>query len=189
VSATRDWLLHALVTDGEVPAAYLAWRERFDERLKAYLDTSTAPEERLAAFEEATLSRFTPQQRHRYWFSDGPAPGGQESWQEAEELAATALRRFGFEDARRTNPGADARVDVVSAMVAAQVKYTSAPVGRPVLQQLQGAAGGRVTAFFARAVYTSSAREYADQVGMALFTLALPRTITPVNQSAVEMAR
>lgn len=116
------------------------------------------------------------------------SPTAELAWVDAEQLAAVALRGFGFDDARPTGSGTDAGLDVAGRSIACQVKHTAKPVGRPVLQQLVGAAGGRVTAFFSRAGYTAQAIEYADQVGMALFGLALPTTVSPQNSAAREMA-
>ena len=115
-------------------------------------------------------------------------PEGDLAWVQAERLAAAALRKFGFDDALPTGSGTDAGLDVAGRFIACQVKYTVRPVGRPVLQQLVGAAGGRVTAFFSQAGYTAQAIEYADQVGMALFGLTLPTTVSPQNSAAREMA-
>lgn len=110
-----------------------------------------------------------------------------DSWQQAEHVAALALQHFGFPDARVTGPGTDGGLDVTGRSVAAQVKYTSVPVGRPVIQQLVGASGGRQTAFFSRSGYSSHAIAEANRHGMALFKLTLPSTVTPVNAAASEL--
>jgi hypothetical protein len=106
----------------------------------------------------------------------------------AERLGQAALQQMGFDDAAQTSAGADEGLDVAGPTVAAQVKYTSTPIGRPVLQQLQGAAGGRITVCFSRSGYSHHALEYAESVGMALFVLTLPGTIRPVNALATDMA-
>lgn len=111
-----------------------------------------------------------------------------EPWQQAEALAAAALRKFGFDDARVTGSGADRGLDVVGSGVAAQVKYTATAVGRPTVQQLLGAAGGRQAVFFSRAGYTQHAVEEADARGMALFRIALPSSVTAMNTTARRMA-
>lgn len=132
--------------------------------------------------------RFIANHRPQQGFQGPSDPAGDRSWVQAEQLAAAALRKFGFDDALPTGSGTDAGLDVAGRSIACQVKYTAKPVGRPVLQQLVGAAGGRVTAFFSRAGYTAQAVEYADQVGMALFGLTLPSTVSPQNSVAREMA-
>lgn len=112
------------------------------------------------------------------------AYAGLEPWQQAEHVAAAALQQFGFLDARVTGAGTDRGLDVAGRGIAAQVKYTSAPVGRPVIQQLLGAAGGRRTAFFSLAGYTQQAVEEADERGMALFVIKLPSTVSTRNGPA-----
>lgn len=114
-----------------------------------------------------------------------PGPAG---WQQAEELAARALRGFGFNDAGVTGSGTDRGLDVSGRNIAAQIKYTNAAIGRPVIQQLVGASGGRQTAFFSRTGYTEHAIEEANRNGMALFRIALPNKITAVNAVARQMS-
>ncbi len=48
-----------------------------------------------------------------------------------EQFAAVTLRSFGFVEAEVTGGGTDRGLDVVSRALAAQVKYTATPVGRP----------------------------------------------------------
>lgn len=119
-----------------------------------------------------------------------PAPtwSDEGDWQQAERLAAAALQQFGFTDARVTGNGNDRGLDVSGRNIAAQVKYTGAPVGRPVVQQLVGAAGGRATAFFSRSGYSQHAIQEADARGMALFTIALPSSVHPQNRAARQMS-
>jgi len=108
-------------------------------------------------------------------------------WVVAEEIAAKFLRQVGYRDARTTAPGSDRGLDVLGTGVAAQVKYMSRPCGRPLLQQLVGAAGGRHAIFFSHAGYSQQAIEYADFVGMALFEIILPATVRPINGAARTM--
>lgn len=144
-----------------------------------------------AAAERAGVSRDDPRLRGMV-AGDGARSVAVDTtstaWQDAEHLAAAALRQFGFVDANVTRAGADRGLDVVGGGVAAQVKYTGATVGRPLIQQLVGAAGSRQTAFFARSGFTQHAVEEADRHGMALFTLALPTTVTAHNGPARRMA-
>ena len=87
-----------------------------------------------------------------------------------------------------TGGGTDRGGVVLGRAVAAQVKYTSKPVGRPKIQELNGAAGGRLTAFFARSGFSAQAVEEADQTGMALFRISLPMSAVPVNLHARRMS-
>lgn len=108
-------------------------------------------------------------------------------WQEAERLAAMALQQFGFRDATITMSGADGGIDVQSSKIVAQVKYTSQPVGRPIIQQIIGAAGGRAAACFAKSGYTEQARVFADERGVALFVITLPTTVEAGNAAARQL--
>ena len=65
-----------------------------------------------------------------------------ETWEDAEHLAAVALRCMGFE-AEVTGPGTDAGIDVAGPEVIGQVKLQARRVGRPELQRLVGAADGQ----------------------------------------------
>lgn len=107
------------------------------------------------------------------------------AWRRAEECAASHLRSLGFSDATATEVGADAGFDVVGRSVVAQVKYLASPVGRPVVQQLLGAnTHGATTAIYSRSGYTKQALDFADQSGVALFTLELPDAVRAVNRHA-----
>lgn len=117
-----------------------------------------------------------------------PVLSSGDDWKHAEQVAASALRQFGFPDARVTGSGTDRGLDVVGNGIAAQVKYTGSTVGRPVIQQLVGAAGGRQTAFFSRAGYSQHAVDEADAQGMALFSITLPSTVTAINRAGRRMA-
>jgi len=105
-------------------------------------------------------------------------------WREAEELAAFALQKMGWPDAVTTGAGSDAGLDVVGRYVAAQVKYQSALVGRPVIQRLVGAGRGRELACFARNGYSQQATDFADEEEIALFTISLPGTVSTANDVA-----
>jgi hypothetical protein len=121
--------------------------------------------------------------------TSGTGPAASVSWQQAEHVAAAALRQFGFTDADVTPSGADAGLDVSGRTVAAQVKYTGAQVGRPLIQQLAGASGGRQTAFFSRSGYTQHAAREAERLGMALFTVTLPDSVAAYNGVARRLAK
>jgi hypothetical protein len=192
--AARSWLLNSLAAGTYPSPALSAWMERYERVSQAYWDASRAVDDVLQSMRDKVLQAMTPEQRHRYWWGEDGRPArdvagsGEAAWRSAELLAESALRQLGFAGANSTAAGADAGLDVVGPTVAAQVKYTSAPVGRPVLQQLQGAAGGRIAVFFSRAGFTRTAVEYSNSVGMALFEISLPSTIRPLNNPAREMA-
>lgn len=98
-------------------------------------------------------------------------PGGQTLWQQAEAAAVASMRGLGFEDAALTTAGADRGLDVIAVGAAAQVKATSATVGRPDVQRLVGAgiSVGQLV-FYSLNGYSTGAVEYADEAGVALFT-------------------
>jgi len=61
------------------------------------------------------------------------------TWREAEEAAASHMRRMGYAGVKLTTGGADGGVDVRASGAMAQVKFEAKPVGRPALQRLVGA--------------------------------------------------
>jgi len=100
-----------------------------------------------------------------------PEPRLFKTFREAEDLAREWMMYFGFVDSALTNAGADAGIDVESAVAVAQVKAWSKPVGRPVVQQTFGAAVavGKRALVFALGGYTAEATSWADEYGVALF--------------------
>jgi hypothetical protein len=142
--------------------------------------------------------------QHRYQSSNGfapPDPGGSSahrrqrpsprlirSPEDAELAAAEWMRFYGYADATRTPAGADGGLDVVATGAVAQVKDYGTSIGRPVLQQLQGAALGRDSLFFSRQGYTREAVAWAEQVGMALFRFDLQGEPEPINPLAIRIA-
>lgn len=112
---------------------------------------------------------------------------------QAEEFAAWHLRSLGFADARVTQASNDGGIDVRSSRILAEVKQLTAVVGRPLLQRLVGARGKQghlALAFYAANGYSRGAREYADDMGIALFTYSVLGKATGVNATAraLEMA-
>ena len=104
--------------------------------------------------------------------------------QDAEDAACEWMRYWGFADARLTPDGADGGLDVIASDAVAQVKDQATPVGRPVIQQLVGAAEGRRAIFFARQGYTSEAEEWATRNMVALFRFDLQGLPETVNEPA-----
>lgn len=95
------------------------------------------------------------------------------------------MLHLGFTDARQTARGADGGLDAVSSRAAAQVKHHSAPIGRPPLQNLVGAATRHeFRLFYATSGYTSSAMAYADAENVHLFRISDVDTVTPQNAAA-----
>lgn len=170
-----------------LPGSYdgLHWRER-DPFLAKEAEDDDGP----ALVKETKQETARPRRRAHLITIDSnvgarltPAP-----WQQAEYLCASALRQFGFDDARVTESGPDGGVDILGSTIAAQVKYTNRPIGRPLVQQLIGAAGGRVTAFFSLAGFSAQATECAGAAAMALFVVRLPCTVIPWNDAARSMS-
>lgn len=104
---------------------------------------------------------------------------------EAESAAALWLRKQGF-DAHTTSGGPDSGVDVAAPGLVAQVKHQQAHVGRPEVQKLHGVASSRdaLAVFFSTSGFTTTAIEWASDVGMALMILDGPGSARPVNQIA-----
>lgn len=105
---------------------------------------------------------------------------------EAELRAADNLKRWGFSDAVATTGGTDGGIDVRSKRALAQVKWKGGATGRPDCQRLVGARGNGTEQlfFFSASGYSAQAIEYADQVGMALFTYDPVGAVEAVNPAA-----
>ncbi len=105
-----------------------------------------------------------------------PRPGADSEqilgWQAAERFAAAHMRALGFTDAAVTPPGPDGGIDVRSEAAVAQVKhFLTGAVGRPVVQQIRGAAGsGEQPICYSRSGFTADAIEFAQSTGVALFS-------------------
>lgn len=109
------------------------------------------------------------------------------TWEKAEEHAASCMRDWGYSDAKTTALGGDSGIDVISRRAAAQVKFKTAQVGRPELQQLVGARGRdyhKDLLFFAATSYSKHALSYAADLNIALFTYDILGKMTPVNSAA-----
>jgi hypothetical protein len=114
------------------------------------------------------------------------------NWREAEFVAEAWMRSPGFRDARITGGVADAGIDGNSRAAFAQVKFQAGAVGRSDLQRLFGARAKlnkKKMLFFSLSGYSTKAVQYADEVGMALFSMSRARAIMPVNSQAVRMGR
>lgn len=112
-------------------------------------------------------------------------------WRGAEVATARYLRRRGCGRVSLTGAGADGGIDIVTRKLAVQVKHTSARVGRPVVQQLVGAAssGDRLPVIFATGGYSGPAHEFAENRGVALFDLRMNGRAFPANHHARRLRR
>jgi hypothetical protein len=106
---------------------------------------------------------------------------------DAEATAAEWMIYMGFTDAVQTGRGADHGLDVESHYAVAQVKTQAQSIGRPLLQNLQGAAHGKRTLFFALEGYTAEAIDFAQRVDMALFRFDRQGEPEPVNDIAMAL--
>jgi hypothetical protein len=197
LTSARDSLLFVLRKDLPADDAAIGWLRVLDSRLRNALDWSRhalglAPTET----EEMMLLRLMNSIPYGAIDLEEASSGGanvnvvvpEAAWKQAEYLAVAALRQFGYLDAQLTESGSDGGVDVRSSRILAQVKHTSRPVGRPVVQQLIGAADGLPVAFFALTGYTQQAEDFAIERGVALFRISLPASVSPVNDRARSMA-
>lgn len=108
---------------------------------------------------------------------------------DAEENACAWMQWMGFVDAQITPIGADGGIDVNSKDAVAQIKMEGVLTSRPVVQALFGVATAerKRGIFFSLAGYTLKAVEWADRVGLALFTFDFQGEPAPVNPSASQL--
>ncbi|GAA1053909.1 restriction endonuclease [Dietzia natronolimnaea] len=112
---------------------------------------------------------------------------------QAELNAALRMREFGYSDAVAGGGGADGGIDVRSSRALAQVKWKGGVTGRPDCQKLVGARGTGTEQlfFFSASGYSAQAIEYADQVGMALYTydpVGAAEAVNPAARRVLERA-
>lgn len=106
---------------------------------------------------------------------------------QAELNAAEVMRSWGYVDAASPLHGADGGIDVRSSKALAQVKFRSSKAGRPEIQNLVGAASGdtwKALLFFDYTGYSPHAIEYANQMGVGLYTYDQTGKVTPTNDAA-----
>lgn len=113
------------------------------------------------------------------------------SSRDAEEAARRYLVSSGFRSAQLTGAGPDGGVDVRAPGVVAQVKAQARPVSISVVQRTHGCAvvERASAAVFALDGFTASARAWADQHNVALFTFDLLGVPTPANVVARQLRR
>ncbi|MEU9987184.1 restriction endonuclease [Streptomyces sp. NPDC048045] len=111
------------------------------------------------------------------------------TWQDAELAAVDHMRSLGFTDARVTDAGADGGIDVIARDAIAQVKYYSQPIGVGPVRELRGVADSHHhLLFYASGGYTATARQFADEKKVALFSVQELGHITPLNAAAAGLA-
>lgn len=105
---------------------------------------------------------------------------------DAETFVAEWMHWAGFKGAQVTQATADGGLDVVAPGSVAQVKFGTSAIGRPAIQGLYGAAigVGKQGLFFSAGGYTRQAEQWADSVGVALFTISADGDVVPKNQPA-----
>lgn len=111
------------------------------------------------------------------------------TWQDAELAAVDHMRSIGFAEAQVTGSGADGGIDVIAHDAIAQVKHYGQPIGVGPLRELRGVADAHHhLLFYASGGYTASALKFADERGIALFSLLELGHITPVNAAASRLS-
>lgn len=111
-----------------------------------------------------------------------------ENWSDAELFAEKYMKWLGFADAKRTGAGADEGKDVDSRKAIAQVKDMGTGASRPMLQQLNGVAAAerKIPIFFARS-YATTAKEWGEKHGIALFQFSLRGEVKALSKKAREL--
>ncbi|WP_442818802.1 restriction endonuclease [Streptomyces sp. NBC_01320] len=99
------------------------------------------------------------------------------------------MRSIGFTEAQVTGSGADGGIDVIARDAIAQVKHYSQSIGVGPIRELRGVADSHHhLLFYASGGYTANALEFADERGVALFSLLEFGHITPVNAPASRLS-
>ncbi|MBB6627506.1 restriction endonuclease [Nocardioides sp. KIGAM211] len=199
LNSTRDALLFVLRRDLPADESTIGWIRVAEPRLLNALawsrhvlglaPTESAVERRLRIFNSfpygaVDLTGVDPRDDGNV---DVDVVVPEAAWRQAEQLAAYAMRQFGFHDAHVTNSGADGGIDVQARRMVAQVKYMSRPIGRPDVQKLVGAADGLPVAFFSASGFTQQAEDFAAERAIALFRITLPQSVSPLNERALQL--
>lgn len=110
-------------------------------------------------------------------------------WRAAEQCAAEWMRFLGYLDAARTGDGPDKGIDVRASGAAAQVKAKAAASSRPDLQRLMGATAREQPnlLFFSTGGFTRDAITWAEETGIALFTLTSTGGVLEMSSAAREL--
>lgn len=115
-----------------------------------------------------------------------PAPRVVRTPRDAERAARDWMIYFGHRNARLTVVGPDMGVDVNADDAVAQVKAGASRIGRPVVQQIYGAAEleSKDAYLFTVGGVTDEARQWANRAGVAVFRLDLAGDAFAVNAEA-----
>lgn len=161
-------------------ACGLAWRRARDEAARVY--DASVRSLYAAAFQGATEVLETRRRKvgmaiertqHRTFPPPSPRPAGVDA-RGAEEVVAQWMRHLGEVDAELTSYTGDGGVDVQGRKSFAQVKHYATAVGVAPIRELAGVAASdprrRQALFFTRTGYAQGAVDFADSVGIALFT-------------------
>jgi Restriction endonuclease len=94
------------------------------------------------------------------------------TWQAAEILACTWMKKNGHWGAKVSPPGADGGIDIESAISIAQVKHHQSPVGIDEMQRIYGIAQStkKKALFFAVSGYTAPALQWAKKHRIECYT-------------------
>ncbi|WP_368679961.1 restriction endonuclease (plasmid) [Rhodococcus opacus] len=106
---------------------------------------------------------------------------------QAELNASKVTRTWGYIDAVATTGGSDGGIEVSSRRALAQVKWRGGVAGRPDFQRLYGAQGAetaKALLLFVASGYSKQAVDYANQVGIGLFTYDPTGAVTALNAAA-----
>lgn len=164
---------------------------------KAEMASSTKPLPKLSEKEKnAVIERVKAGRLERSWdyvsrhlaAKSASASLGSQAYdaKRAEELCADWLRSKGEPSAKTTKDGADGGVDIRSHRYVAQVKNYRGSVGVQPIRELFGiaAAEGKTPLFFTSGRYTEAAKDFANEVGMALIVYeSYPRLFKGANQA------
>ncbi|MBD0862884.1 restriction endonuclease [Gordonia sp. zg691] len=104
------------------------------------------------------------------------------------------MQQIGVKGAHATPGSRDGGIDVEARRAIAQVKWTSAQVGRADLQRLCGADRGakgrnRRLVFFAKTGYSPEAVKYASEAKIFLFTFTLKGKVEARNERARKLLK
>ena len=116
----------------------------------------------------------------------GPIPEGI-SHEEYEQYCCLVLQSWGFLDAATTRFSRDGGVDVEADEIVVQCKHYKGNVGVREIREIFGIAAhkSKNAVVFCAGSYTTDARAFADEAGVALFVLSeLHGTAKPLNDHA-----
>ena len=111
---------------------------------------------------------------------------------EYEQFCAETLISWGYDTARRTRQSKDGGVDIVCNELAVQCKRYAGSVGVSPVREIFGVASHvcKTAVIITEGTFTSSAKEFANAAGVALFKLdARIGDPTPLNHHATKVMK